>query len=326
MFYLCLGRASLRGTQVGTRAALEEKGSISREWQRATAEEKAEYQRQANSMQAAREEVLSQSLSKAELDEHAGLRKSQIMRLHQPRLGQSIQELARHPVWDSGLKVAGHNSPLKEEHVLLDLSEEDLQQKHKLIFGFDPAVMPNPQPMPTFHRSCQSFCAGLCRCNENFETVVDFIRLFEQSLQARKLSGQPMVLSLQPVHGVQQWVFLGCVCKRPMLQHFVVQLWARNSEQLSITVKDGAPQICTMHQVLDTQIRKHVGAGRPRDTFRVEVRQHWFHFFKRSAKLQFCVQWCVFVAAGAVKSLLNGDSTHYRKWNRNRSPESPHAG
>ena len=74
MFYLCLGRASLCGTQVGTRAALEEKGSISREWQRATAEEKAEYQRQANSMQAAREEVLSQSLSKAELDEHAGLR------------------------------------------------------------------------------------------------------------------------------------------------------------------------------------------------------------------------------------------------------------
>ncbi|CAE7261835.1 unnamed protein product, partial [Symbiodinium sp. KB8] len=251
--------------------ALVEKDSVSRQWQRATAEEKAEYQRQADSMQAAREEVLSQSLSKTELDEHPALRKSQISRLHHARLGHSVQDLSQHPVWDSGLKVAGHNSPLKEEHVLLGLSEEDLQQKHKALFGFDPTVVPNPQRMPTFHRSCRSFCAGLCRCNENFETVVDLVRAFEQSLQARKLSGEPMVLSVQPIHGEKQWVFLGCVCKRPMLQHVVVHLWARTPEQLSITVKDGAPQISTMHQILETQIRQHVGAGRPRDTFRVEV-------------------------------------------------------
>ena len=283
----------MSGSQVGDRRALVEKDSVSRQWQRATAEEKAEYQRQADSMQAAREEVLSQSLSKTELDEHPALRKSQISRLHHARLGHSVQDLSQHPVWDSGLKVAGHNSPLKEEHVLLGLSEEDLQQKHKALFGFDPTVVPNPQRMPTFHRSCRSFCAGLCRCNENFETVVDLVRAFEQSLQARKLSGEPMVLSVQPIHGEKQWVFLGCVCKRPMLQHVVVHLWARTPEQLSITVKDGAPQISTMHQILETQIRQHVGAGRPRDTFRVEVRQDWSRFAKRSFNLQSCVRLCV---------------------------------
>ncbi len=79
-----------------------------------------------------------------------------------PQLDNSLTNLTKHHIWNSGLGLCDANTALNPKFVLCGLNERDAEQKSSDIFGWEADVVDNPPQMPSVTRTCQERFGGLC--------------------------------------------------------------------------------------------------------------------------------------------------------------------
>ena len=164
-------------------------------------------------------------------DDAYGIRsKSQLKRLGQRQLDQSLHQLATHPAWKSGLGISNHVAALDPKFVQ-EIDCEEAVQHIKDAFDYDAQPVKNPESLPRMFCSCQESHPGLCKADDCFNHVQLAVQQFQQCLEEKKIQGcallklvvvtevaQPSSSSSQPSQIVPstQWFLLGCVSKRPL--------------------------------------------------------------------------------------------------------------
>ena len=78
------------------------------------------------------------------------------------QLDNSLANITKHDIWNSGLGLCDANTALKPKFVLSDMIERDAEQKASDIFGWEADVVNNPPVMPSVTRTCQERFGGLC--------------------------------------------------------------------------------------------------------------------------------------------------------------------
>ena len=204
---------------------------LAREWASVSPEQKAEYEAKASEMQRERDALQAEALNGATpASEAAGLQinEAQVKRMNNARLDRSLQVFATHPCWRKGLPLADHVCALKAS---LMLAAEDVDKvqwrewkiEHQQVFGYDPSVISNPDPLPRFQRPCYVPNGGLCKEEANFELIKSLVMEFDSQIQKNKMGSEPFLARLE-VNGAaasnerQQhaWVVVAGVCRRPV--------------------------------------------------------------------------------------------------------------
>ena len=250
-------RQEFKNQKVGTSGARRMNATIGQRWQCLSAEAKQAYQLEANRVQEARKDVLSQPLKDRE--EHASLRPSQLHRLNNARLDTSLRAVAHHQAWRSGLQLKDHVAALKPEHVLGDVDEKEMSRMYRDIFSYDSTVQPNPE-LPRYEQPCTSTGGGICRSHEHFASVDHLVRQLDAGILAAKLRDTPALVCLSSGIG-QQWMLVGCTGLRPMV-HTVLCLQTVEAENLTITVENTRPKLTTSHRLFFTLLQQLLADGR----------------------------------------------------------------
>ena len=199
-------------------------------------------------------------------DDAYGIRsKSQLKRLGQRQLDQSLHQLATHPAWKSGLGISNHVAALDPKFVQ-EIDCEEAVQHIKDAFDYDAQPVKNPDSLPRMFCSCQESHPGLCKADDCFNHVQLAVQQFQQCLEEKKIQGcallklvvvtevaQPSSSSSQPSQIVPstQWFLLGCVSKRPLC-HVLGKLVPHREVSNVVTpdVQEDSWQLQTMHAVL----------------------------------------------------------------------------
>ena len=255
--------------KVGSDGARNMNASVASRWQSLSAEQKESYQQEASRMQQARNHLISQPLRGRE-EQHESLRPSQIHRLNNARLDNSLRQVARHPAWKAGLQLRDHVSALKPEHVLGDLDEKTISSMYQDIFAYDATVETN-QDLPRYETPCVSIGGGICRNHEHFTFVDGLVRTLDAAAAAAKLRQSTALLSIQNAGVGKQWMIVGCVGLRPLVQT-ILCLHPVSPQLLTINVDCNArPKITTTHRLLFSIVQKHVQDGHSLDAFCAEA-------------------------------------------------------
>ena len=109
-----------KSVRVGTPAYNELLQRVKLEWREMSEERRATFAAQAHTQNLARAMAAKQTLRDIEGTEAAAsevLSPAQRKRLGQKQLNQSLQALATHPVWDTGLGISDHVAALKSSLV-----------------------------------------------------------------------------------------------------------------------------------------------------------------------------------------------------------------
>ena len=160
------------------------------------------FERRAAELTMAREELKKLPITSAKEEEEnaAGLSKAQQKRLNQSRLDPTLQMVASHPVWKSGLQVSDHISALKASLVRSDLDAHEVEEHWNKLFGYDGEVVANePQPS-TFRRACAAQHGGVCRCTPHFNYIQQPVHQFDVVLQDIKWDSQPVLIHMEYSH------------------------------------------------------------------------------------------------------------------------------
>lgn len=211
-------------------------------------------------------------------DHEAYLSSRQKKRLGQRRLDASLQHVAAHSVWNHGLALSDHMTPLKSSFVLDDLNSKNLTEAVEQVFAFDREVVQNNVTSEELLKPCWSDCGGLCKRSKHYDVVEKLTRSLQDNLSSGKLDTQATLLRFELASteassfgrsvvakendcSLSQrtvWYFLGCTCKRP-LSHVLLQMFDAGAEALNFRVKNGLPEILTSQQLLEFLVTKRGG-------------------------------------------------------------------
>ena len=247
--------------------------AVSKSWRELSAEERGRFQAEADRMQRARVELMSEPLRCDEQKD--GLRGSQMQRLNNARLDPSLRKISDHCAWQSGLGLGNHVCALKAEHVW-SAKREEINDAFQGIFAYDGSVSANPA-LPAYQQPCCSTGGGVCRSSATFNHVDQLVRQLDATLAGAQLRQSVSLVRLTPlteddVETVAErlWFLVGCVGLRPLV-HTVVSLMPAGLNQLAINVEQGRPKISTSHRLLWTALQRHTAAGRSAQDFSAEA-------------------------------------------------------
>ena len=243
---------------------------ISKQWSELSPDERAHFQAEANRMQRARVELMSQPLREKETDEtNDGLRASQVHRLNNARLDPSLRKIAEHPCWQAGLALSNHVCALRPEHISSE-QREALIEAYRDVFAYDGTVSANPR-LPSYAQPCLSTGAGICRSSPLFNHVDCLVRQLDSILAAAGLRQTVTLVRLTPETAeASTWFVVGCVGLRPVVQ-VVIMAFAHASNRLTLAVENGRPKISTSHRKVWAMLQEHTSAGRSVEDFVAEA-------------------------------------------------------
>ena len=211
-----------------------------------------------------------------------GLSRGQKKRLLGSRLNLTLQHVAHHQAWKSGLGLSDHISPLKPE-LVLDAPEAEIDDKIQ-VMNFNPLPVPNPTKTPVFKKPCALLYGGLCHRTPHFRYVAQMVGQLHEHLQLLKMdtAEQVVLFNFRPstqmsaddlnVPLSSTWGLLGIIGKKP-IAHVFLQFVPFAHEQLQLMVRDGMPGITTSHLLFDRMCAEAATNG-------------W-----EASKLRICVAW-----------------------------------
>ncbi|CAE7719587.1 unnamed protein product, partial [Symbiodinium sp. CCMP2456] len=159
----------------------------------------------------------------AETESAAGLSRAQQRRLGQGQLNTSLQALASHAVWNSGLGIFNHVAALRPSLV------QNVDPASTLLssFGYLPTPEDNPRVMPHMFCSCTEAHPGICKDEACYPQVAIMVQQFQRCLEVHNLQTMTLFKVQASSSGSfgppPMWLLLGCVSKRP-LSHVLGQL------------------------------------------------------------------------------------------------------
>ena len=262
---------------------------VKQEWDTLGGEQRAEYEARAHEQNLARAAESRQTLRDAECQDGPSsdvLSSSQRKRLGQVQLNQSLQALAKHEVWNTGLGIGDHVSALKPSLV----QSVDPESSVMTAFDYLPVAAPNPAEMPHIFCSCAELHPGVCKGETGlFAEVVTMVQQFQRCLEVHKIQGVSL-FSLQldssslpssssPSGDILEplWLLMGCVSKRP-LSHVMGRLVAHRhvADVLTPAVADSLWQLQTLHGILREISKKVLAQGAELRELRIKCRYHSF--------------------------------------------------
>ena len=151
---------------------------------------------------------------------------------------------------------------LDPKHVL-EVDADFAARQMQDAFDYDPAVEPNPDPMPRMFTSCQELHPGVCKDHAAYAHVLKIASHFQhhiEQIDAQACSLIKMTFSLIPPDGVPSssrppctepmWLLLGCISKRPLC-HVFGKMIAHRTERNVVTphVEDDRWQLDTLFAI-----------------------------------------------------------------------------
>ena len=258
-------------------------------WNQLGQREKEFYQRQADQMQLAREQLQGQTLSGStttkEAADAAGLSLSQAKRLHGPRLDKTLQAFADHDCWKRGLGLSDHISALRSS-LVLPVSQMDregraaIKEEFHAAFSYDANVEPNwsSEAAIPFNRACCALHGGVCQQHVHFDLITRMIADFDAAVQKAKLGADPLLVRMTPLSGhvpefpPETWVAIVGVSRRPLC-HTILHLH-KVGGSLRMSLRHGVLHLGTMHRTFRTQLGALVADGGAVQQFSLQVSWH----------------------------------------------------
>ena len=273
--------------------ALRANREISDAWGSLAPAERELFQRKADEMEAARQQLKATTLSSATSSQQsqaaalsaaaASLSPAQVKRLHGARLDRTLQAFAEHRCWQQGLALGDHISALRASLVLAmrdtDKAEMSLlKQEFQNAIGYDANVEPNPASASKtpFMRPCCSLHAGICKEDLHFNRICKLTSEFDAAVQKGKLGADPFLVQLRPEFGddppeedAETWLIVAGVTRRPV-SHTVMHLHVQ-AGVLNVSLRDSVPHMATMHRVIRALLGAHVARSGAPSLFSLRV-------------------------------------------------------
>lgn len=250
---------------------------IGEAWRKLSEEEKHSWHVKAGRAQQQREVWAQKLLSEPDdqgecpaVDTSECLSRGQKKRLQGSRLNRTLQQVANHSAWKSGLGLSDHVSPLKPEFVL-DAQEAEIDDKIR-VMNFNPLAVPNPAKTPVYKKPCALLYGGLCHRAPHFRYVGQMVGQLHEHLQLFKMdtAEQVVLFNFRPsielsaddvsVPLSSTWGLLGIVAKKP-IGHVFLQFVPFAHERLHVMVRDGMPRITTSHLMFNQMCAEAGNAG-----------------------------------------------------------------
>ncbi|CAE7224835.1 unnamed protein product, partial [Symbiodinium sp. CCMP2456] len=189
------GRAEYRSHRIGKDGANSIHKEIAKRWRELSPRGKARFKVRAEEMQAQREQLMKEPLSRKKPDS-LELTQAQVQRLGNQRLDTTLQQVSDHEVWSKGLGLWDHVSALRKEHVLP--LADDATARFQGMFSYDGIVTPNAA-IPSYEHPCVCSGGGVCRRHDLYEHVASLISQFDSTLVQHKLAvSEPLLLCIAP--------------------------------------------------------------------------------------------------------------------------------
>lgn len=248
---------------------------IGEAWRKLSEEEKHSWHVKAGKVQQQREvwgkKLLSERDEQGEcpdVDTSECLSRGQKKRLQGSRLNLTLQQVANHSAWKSGLGLSDHVSPLKPDFVL-DAPEAEIDDKIR-VMNFNPLAVPKPKITPVFKKPCALLYGGLCHRAPHFQCVGRMVGQLHEHLQLLKMdtAEQVVLFNFCPsIHADDSnaalsstWGLLGIIGKKP-ISHVFLQFVPFAHERLQVMVRDGKPSITTSHLIFNRMCAEAATAG-----------------------------------------------------------------
>ena len=308
-----------QGLRIGTPEYKAAHASVMADWRSLSERERGIYEAMASRQQATRQEEIQKTLkdaenARADAGQDDSLSAAQKRRLGQQQLNQSLQALASHAVWQSGLGISNHVAALRPAHV------QNIDPASSLLeaFDYEATAEENPAVMPHMFRSCAEAHPELCKADAHYQHVLLMVQQFQRCLEVHKIESMALFKVEVNVPGVTTsqipalWLLLGCVSKRPLSHVFGRLVQHRHvAEVVTPWVEDSAWKLCTLHGVLRCLTRDLAAQGVMADDVRVRFHCYTYdaiscedapnHFRLLQDALQFQVGFRVPFVAKPVK-------------------------
>ncbi len=231
--------------KVGSQEHLDHQLASSKNWEtiKNNPNEMARLTAKASEQQELRSKLAVNPVSAKVATVRSGLRLSQVKRLGQLRLDNTVLTAHRHPAWDSGLALGDQNSALKEKYIVDD-SHDKCSEHLNSSFDYDMEVIHNPKSMPQLHQVCSEKFGGTCQSHPLHDVIELCVQELDRHLASFKLKTAGTLLKIgppgdasgarppsssassswQPPPAVEpEWYVLGSVSCKPLL-HVLVGL------------------------------------------------------------------------------------------------------
>eukprot|EP00435_Cladocopium_sp_Y103_P048169 s714_g14.t1 len=217
------------GFKIGTEDYKQKQKSICEEWNRLTEAEQKRFESIAAEQSATRKQYSSKPLSEQTAADDIGagngadgagnLSSAQRVRLGQQRLDCSLEKLANHKVWKSGLGILSHIGALDPSRVS-DIDPAEAAAAIGPDFSYDKIPVANPAENPALHRPCCDVYPGCCRRETHWASVMKCVQQLQTGLENKKAATGCTLLKLVLNCGdsvFRTWHMLGCVSLRPLV-------------------------------------------------------------------------------------------------------------
>ena len=180
---------------------------------------------------------------------YANLSRNQRTTVNFRRAGVSWHEVDKHPCWSAGLGLSCANHGLKQELVDVSNSAEDVENKWRDKFGYNCAIVPNPDAEHRLETPCHLKYGGLCENDGLLHEVIQAVKNLEGILRPHRNDRQCTLLVFES--GTSHKYFIVGSVALDTLLHVLIEYERLPSGHLQLVLQGGQAVVWTSHLVFN---------------------------------------------------------------------------